>query len=76
MNYPLSIYPRLVQLLVVFILPFAFVNYLPALILLGKTGRVFAPFWGALSPLVGAIFFALCFRFWMLGLDRYKSAGS
>jgi len=76
MNYPLSIYPRLVQLLVVFILPFAFVNYLPALILLEKTGRIFAPFWGALSPLVGGIFFWLCFRFWLLGLDRYKSTGS
>jgi ABC-2 type transport system permease protein len=76
MNYPLSIYPRLFQLLVVFILPFAFVNYLPALILLGKASGVFAPFWGALSPLVGIIFFWLCLRFWMLGLDRYKSTGS
>ncbi|AEG58696.1 ABC-2 family transporter protein [Desulforamulus ruminis] len=76
MNYPLSIYPRVVQILVTFVLPFAFVNYLPALLLLGKSSENYQPFWGFLSPLVGIIFFWLCFRLWMLGLNRYKSAGS
>ncbi|SHK54816.1 ABC transporter permease [Desulforamulus aeronauticus] len=76
MNYPLTIYPRVIQLLVIFVLPFAFVNYLPALLLLGKTSQTMAPFWGFLSPFVGMIFFWLCFRLWMLGLNRYKSAGS
>lgn len=76
MNYPLTIYPRVVQVLVTFILPFAFVNYLPALLLLGKTGADHTPFWGFLSPWVGLVFFWLCLRFWMLGVDRYKSAGS
>lgn len=76
MNYPLSIYPRVIQVLVTFVLPFAFVNYLPALLLLDKTSNNFSPFWGCLSPLVGVLFFWLCLRFWMLGLDRYKSTGS
>ncbi|SHI22282.1 ABC transporter permease [Desulfosporosinus lacus] len=76
MNYPLSIYPRVVQVLVTFVLPFAFVNYLPALLLLGKTRGIYSPYWGFFSSLVGAVFFWLCFQLWMLGLNRYKSAGS
>jgi len=76
MNYPLSIYPRVVQVLVTFILPFAFVNYLPALILLNKTSQGYLPYLGFLSTLVGMVFFWLCLRFWMLGLNRYKSTGS
>jgi ABC-2 type transport system permease protein len=76
MNYPLTIYPRVVQILVTFILPFAFVNYLPALLLLGKGSVIYSPYWGFLSIFVGIVFFWLCFRLWMLGLNRYKSAGS
>ena len=76
MNYPLSIYPRVVQGLVTFVLPFAFVNYLPALLLLGKPSGIYPAYWGFFSVLVGGIFFWLCFRLWMLGLNRYKSAGS
>lgn len=76
MNYPLSIYPRVIQLLVTFILPFAFVNYLPAMLLLDKTKGIYASYWGIFSLPVGIIFFWLCFRLWVLGLDRYKSTGS
>jgi len=76
MNYPLSIYPRVVQVLVTFVLPFAFVNYLPALLLLGKTKGIFPPYWGFFSIFVGVVFFWLCFQLWMLGLNRYQSAGS
>jgi ABC-2 type transport system permease protein len=76
MNYPLAIFPRVVQLLVTFILPFAFVNYLPALLLLGKRDEFYAPLLGFLSLLVGVVFFGLCFKLWMSGLDHYKSTGS
>lgn len=76
LNYPLTIYPRLVQWVVTFILPFAFVNYLPALFLLDKKQTAYSPYWGFLSPLVGAVFFWLSWRFWIMGLNRYQSAGS
>lgn len=76
MNYPLSIFPRVVQIVVTFILPFAFVNYLPALLLLGKRSGIYSPYWGFFSIFVGIVFFWLCFRLWMLGLNRYKSTGS
>ncbi|MFV9510605.1 ABC transporter permease [Tepidibacillus sp. LV47] len=75
MNYPLSIYPRIVQWFLIFVIPFAFVNYFPSLLLLGKTGD-FPSFFGFFSPFVGIIFFYLCWRFWMKGLDRYKGTGS
>lgn len=75
-NYPLSIYPRLVQWFLAFVLPFAFVNYFPALFLLGKADPAYPRFLGLLSPAVGVLFFWLCYRVWMLGIDRYKSTGS
>jgi len=76
MNYPLSLYPRALQWVVTFILPFAFVNYLPALLLLDKTHPSISPYWGAFSFAVGLVFFGICYRIWMMGLNRYKSAGS
>lgn len=76
MNYPLTIYPRLVQWLLTIAVPFAFVNYYPALLLLGKSNIAFPPLLGMFSPLVGAFFFWICFRVWAAGLNRYQSAGS
>jgi ABC-2 type transport system permease protein len=76
MNYPLTIYPQLVQWVVTFVLPFAFVNYLPALVLLEKGGGDLARGWGMASPVVGGVFFWICYQIWLLGLNRYKSAGS
>ena len=48
-NYPLTIFPRAIQMIITFILPFAFVNYLPALILLNKADPIFSDYWGGLS---------------------------
>ncbi|WP_134702008.1 ABC transporter permease [Ammoniphilus sp. YIM 78166] len=76
MNFPLTLYPRLLQWFFIFIVPFAFVNYLPALFLLEKYHPSYSTFWGTLSPFVGFLFFGGCFRIWMAGLNRYKSTGS
>ncbi|GAB7389041.1 ABC transporter permease [Bacillaceae bacterium] len=76
MNYPLSIYPRIAQWVLIYLVPFAFVNYFPALFLLGKTETAYSPVLGVFSPLVGIAFFSLCFRVWVLGVNRYKSTGS
>lgn len=75
-NYPLSIFPRALQMVITFILPFAFVNYLPALILLNKIDPIFQSFWGSLSIVVGIIFFWVAFQVWLKGLNRYNSTGS
>jgi ABC-2 type transport system permease protein len=76
MNYPLTVYPKGFQWFVTFIAPFAFVNYLPALVLLGKTASYHPTFWGTLSLPVGVVFFSLCLKIWLKGLDHYKSTGS
>lgn len=76
MNYPISIYPKLVQWIVTFLFPFAFVNYYPALFLLGKSNQAWERALGVISPFIGCLFFALCFWIWSIGMNRYKSAGS
>ncbi|UOF89474.1 ABC-2 family transporter protein [Fodinisporobacter ferrooxydans] len=76
MNYPLSIYPRLLQWLVTYLIPFAFVNYFPAIVLLGKAKSRSVQVFGEISPVIGLVFFYICYRIWMAGLNRYKSAGS
>ena len=78
-RYPLSIYNRLVRVVLSFVLPFAFMNYFPATALLHKTvdgGYAINPAFGWLSPLVGLVWFAAAYLFWRRGLDRYQSTGS
>lgn len=75
-NYPLSIYPRLVQWVAAFVVPFGFVNYFPAAVILGKTTPGFPSYIGYFSPLVGLVFFVIAYGVWMMGLGRYKSTGS
>lgn len=75
-NYPLVIYPKAVQWFTAFVVPFGFVNYFPAAVLLEKETPFFPDNIGYFSPLVGIIFFAAAYYIWMLGLKRYKSTGS
>lgn len=75
-NYPLVIYPKVIQWFTAFVIPFAFVNYFPAAVILDKEVPFFPEFIGYFSPVVGMIFFAIAYKFWMFGLEKYKSAGS
>ncbi len=76
-GYPISFYPGLVQKLLIFVVPFAFVSYFPAQFFLRKPDL--SMFWSGylyLTPLVGIILFALVYLFWRAGLKRYSSAGN
>ena len=76
-NYPVRIFPRLLEYLLTFALPVAFVAYLPASVILDKTGGLHvAPWlaWGA--PLIGVVLFALSLRVWDRMSRQYQSAGS
>ncbi|MCA1029522.1 ABC-2 family transporter protein [Bacillus timonensis] len=75
-NYPLVIYPKVVQWFTAFVVPFGFVNYLPASVILEKETPYFPNGIGYLTPIVGLVFFVCAYKFWMFGLNRYKSAGS
>lgn len=76
-RFPLSIYPRAVQWAFSFILPFAFISFIPAQLVLRKdTTPVVAPELGYLTPLVGLATFLVAYFLWRMGLRRYASTGS
>lgn len=76
-NYPITIFPRAVQFVLTFILPYAFINFYPAAALLGKEVPVGLPeVLAYLSPLMGILVFTLSILLWNWGLKHYKSTGS
>ncbi|HJB05383.1 MAG TPA: ABC-2 family transporter protein [Candidatus Merdibacter merdigallinarum] len=76
-NYPITVYPRGIQFILTFILPFAFINFYPASLLLGKgVPSGFPAVLPYLTPLVGVVCFALSVALWNWGLKHYKSTGS
>lgn len=75
-TYPISVFPRGFQFLLTFIVPFAFINFFPAHVLLDRHDTLFHPLlaWG--TPLVGLICFAAAYGLWSWGLTKYQGAGS
>ncbi|MEU5954064.1 ABC transporter permease [Streptomyces sp. NPDC047525] len=60
-----------------FILPLAFVNWIPALYVLGRPYPLDLPTWVAFTPpLVAAVLLALAGLAWRTGLRSYRSTGS
>jgi len=77
LTYPISIYNRFVQILLTFIIPYAFINFYPAQFILDKDDFLgFPPFFAFLTPAVGALVFFIAYKFWNHGLNHYKSTGS
>lgn len=71
--YPLAIHNRFIQLLLTWILPFAFIGIIPASYFIkGKGMEQIA----LLTPLVGALFFFIGITLWNGGVRRYRGAGS
>jgi ABC-2 type transport system permease protein len=69
-NYPLTILPATLKVLLTTVFPTAYTAYLPASVLLGRPGVL-----GALSPLVGFAAFFLARRFWYARANRYEGVG-
>ncbi|KGE19742.1 ABC transporter permease [Paenibacillus wynnii] len=69
--YPIPIYPKVLQVILTFVFPFAFVSYFPAQIFIGEVSV-----WGYLTPVVGVGFFLLSLAFWNFGVRRYSSSGN
>ncbi|GIP33819.1 ABC transporter permease [Paenibacillus sp. J2TS4] len=72
-RYPLLLYPKWLQLLLVSILPVGLVNYVPALYIL--RGQ-FGPWLLILTTSLAALFLWLGLRLWRVGLSKYQSTGS
>jgi ABC-2 type transport system permease protein len=76
-QYPLSLYNRIIQIFFTFIIPYAFINFYPAQYFLKKNDfLMFHPSFQFLTPFVGLLLFFLAYRFWLLGLKNYQSTGS
>jgi ABC-2 type transport system permease protein len=71
---PLTAYSRVVQILLTWILPFAFTSYFPGAVLLGKPEV--SPWFGYLSPFAGLVVALVASLVWREGLKRYQGTGN
>lgn len=71
-KYPVSIYKKWLQILLTFVLPFAFTSTFPAAFILGMHKEVI--YW--LGPVIAAaVCVTIAYLFWKFALTRYQSAG-
>jgi ABC-2 type transport system permease protein len=76
-GYPMTIYGRWLRRFFSFVVPLAFVAYLPALFILDRPNPFGLPQVVELSsPLVAALFFFSARGAWALGVKHYQSTGS
>lgn len=77
LDYPITIYPGWIQVILTFIVPYAFVNFYPSELFLQKSGAMlFHPTLQYGTPVVGILLFALSMKVWDIGVQRYQSTGS
>jgi ABC-2 type transport system permease protein len=75
--YPMPIYADWLRRFFTFVVPLAFVTYLPALYILDRPDPLgLPPFLQLCSPLVAAAFFLVARGAWSLGVRHYQSTGS
>ena len=76
-SYPLDIYRGSVRRFFTFVVPLAFVNYEPALYLLGRPDPLGLPEACALLSPLAAVFMVVVARFgWQQGMRHYQSTGT
>jgi len=72
-KYPISIYSKLVQGIMTFIIPFGFTAFFPASYFIGKVNAQVAL--GG-TFIAAAISFAIGYSTWLMGIRAYESAGN
>jgi ABC-2 type transport system permease protein len=76
-SYPMDVFDGWLRRFVTFVIPLAFVDYEPALYLLGKPDPLGLPPWVRLaSPLVAAALGLVAWRAWSIGVRHYQSTGT
>ena len=76
-NYPMTIFPKVLEYLLTFALPVAFVAYFPASTILGRSDELsVSPLIGWLAPVVGVVLFTIAVRLWTRQSRHYQSSGS
>jgi ABC-2 type transport system permease protein len=71
-RFPFDLYPVVVAGALTWVLPVAFVGFLPSSFLLGQQSGIL----GILSPLVAFVFCMLSRQFFIAGMKRYESSGT
>lgn len=76
-GYPISIYNKLIQGVMIYVVPFAFVNYFPAQYLLRKPDMKEYPMaYMYIAPIVGILVYLAAYVFWRISVKHYKSTGN
>ncbi len=71
-QYPLSIYPRAISIVLTWLIPYGLASFYPASALLGQDVGLLA----FISPLAAALMLFLAYRLWRFGLRHYAGTGS
>lgn len=74
--YPVSIFPKIIQVIVTTLVPYGFVNYYPLRAFLGKGDSAVFPQAAGWGPLVATLFFTASCLFFHQSAKCYKSSGS
>ena len=76
-SYPVNIYPIIVQFVLTFVIPAAFLNFYPSVAVLGADElSLFSDFLPYLSPLVSFLLLKTTIIVWKHGFRQYQSSGS
>lgn len=76
-NYPIKIYKNWIQVILTFIIPYAFTSFYPVQYFLNKSeGALFHPVFQYATPVIGVALFTFSYFVWNLGINRYQSVGS
>lgn len=75
-QYPIDMFNNVLRFVVTVALPFAFMNYYPSLLLLGKEGSDPFGYLTWFTPLVALFLLWLTARVWNFSIKRYQSTGS
>lgn len=76
-GYPISIYHKLIQAILIYVVPFAFVNYFPAQYLLRKPDMAgYHEIYIYIAPLVGLAVYLIAYLFWRVSVKKYYSTGN
>jgi ABC-2 type transport system permease protein len=76
-DYPISLYSKFIQVILTLVIPYAFLSFYPSQFFLGKNDfLMFHPIFQYLTPILGIILFFLAYKFWLFGINHYKSTGS
>ena len=76
-SHPMHIYPDPLRRFFTFVIPAAFLNYYPALYILGLPDPTGMPPWVAfLAPIAGLFLLSAALAFWRFGINHYQSTGT